>query len=96
MATGHNTDDIAATVLVNILRGNLDRSSRSTAKSKIVMTVYKKEIVMYAYFTKMLYFSRECLYARNAYRGILLKDMKKIDTTLIMNITHSGKSIKNN
>jgi cytoplasmic tRNA 2-thiolation protein 1 len=29
---------------------------------------YEKEIVMYAYFKKLDYFSTECIYAPNAYR----------------------------
>lgn len=49
---------------------------------------------MYAYFRKLVYFSTECSYAPNAYRGyarVLLKDLEKIDPTIIMNILHSGK-----
>lgn len=55
---------------------------------------YEKEIVMYAYFKKLVYFSTECVYAPNAYRGyarILLKDLEKVDPTIIMGIIHSGK-----
>ena len=31
---------------------------------------YEKEIVMYAYFKKLDYFSTECIYAPNAYRRV--------------------------
>lgn len=56
---------------------------------------YEKEIVMYAYYQKLVYFSTECVFAPNAYRGharVLLKDMEKIDPSIIMNIIHSGMS----
>lgn len=49
---------------------------------------------MYAYYQKLVYFSTECVFAPNAYRGharVLLKDMEKIDPAIIMNIIHSGK-----
>lgn len=50
---------------------------------------------MYAYFRKLVYFSTECVFAPNAYRGharILLKDLEKIDPAVIMNIIQSGLS----
>lgn len=103
MATGHNADDIAETVLMNILRGDLARLKRCTAivtdngdgipRVKPLKYTYEKEIVMYAYFKKLVYFSTECVFAPNAYRGharTLLKDLEKIDPSIIMNIIHSG------
>lgn len=48
---------------------------------------------MYAYFRKLIYFSTECVFAPNAYRGharALLKDLEKIDPSVIMNIIQSG------
>lgn len=56
---------------------------------------------MYAYFKKLVYFSTECVYAPNAYRGharTLLKDLEKIRPSVIMDILHSGEklSIKGN
>lgn len=57
---------------------------------------YEKEIVMYAYFRKLVYFSTECIFAPNAYRGharVLLKDLEKVDPSVIMNIIESGESL---
>jgi cytoplasmic tRNA 2-thiolation protein 1 len=47
-------------------------------RSKPFKYTYEKEIVMYAYYYKKLeYFSTECIYSPNAYRGhvrALIKD----------------------
>lgn len=58
---GHNADDIAETVIMNILRGDIARLRRCTAiatssdddgipRCKPLKYTYEKEIVMYAYF----------------------------------------------
>lgn len=55
--------------------------------------------MMYAYFRKLVYFSTECVFAPNAYRGharVLLKDMERIDPSVIMNVIHSGESLRIN
>lgn len=52
---------------------------------------------MYAHFKKLVYFSTECIYAPNAYRGharAFLKDLEKIQPSVIMDIIHSGEKIK--
>lgn len=109
LATGHNADDIAETILMNILRGDLARLNRCTSittdsgdgipRVKPLKYTFEKEIVMYAYFRKLVYFSTECVFAPNAYRGharVLLKDLEKIDPSVIMNIIQSGENLKVN
>ncbi|KAF6206891.1 hypothetical protein GE061_018127 [Apolygus lucorum] len=106
LATGHNADDIAETILMNIMRGDVARLQRCTSVSsesegsiprvKPLKYSYEKEIVMYAYFKRLVYFSTECIYAPNAYRGharAFLKDLEKIRPTAIMDIIHSGEQM---
>ncbi|CAG2110587.1 unnamed protein product [Medioppia subpectinata] len=109
ITTGHNADDIAETILMNILRGDIARLKRATnivtgcGDSEAESTIprvkpfkycYEKEIVMYAYFQKLDYFSTECIYAPNSYRGFartFLKDLESIRPSVILDIIHSGE-----
>ena len=66
-------------------------------RSKPFKYAYEKEIVMYAYFKQLDYFSTECIYSPNAYRGYArayLKDLEAIRPSSIIDIIQSGENLR--
>lgn len=91
-----------------MLRGDISRLGRCTAiktleqsehtvpRSKPFKYTYEKEIVMYAYFKKLDYFSTECIYSPNAYRGFARSFLKDLEAncrpSAILDIIKSGEA----
>nr|POF18418.1 cytoplasmic trna 2-thiolation protein 1 [Quercus suber] len=55
------------------------------------------EIYTYAYFKRLDYFSTECIYSPNAYRGFareFIKDLERIRPRAILDIIQSGEDFR--
>ncbi|KAL6779284.1 hypothetical protein ACKKBG_A11685 [Auxenochlorella protothecoides x Auxenochlorella symbiontica] len=107
IATGHNADDIAETVLLNFLRADLARLRRCPSiitgadstlpRVKPFKYVYEKEIVMYAYFKKLDYFSTECIYSPFAARGLareFIKDLEAARPRAIVDLISAAEDFR--
>jgi uncharacterized protein (TIGR00269 family) len=82
IATGHNLDDEAQTVLMNIMRGDSKRIARTNVprsrsieglipRIKPITEISERDIVAYAHQLELVYHDVPCPYAGEAYRNDL-------------------------
>lgn len=79
VATGHNLDDEAQTILINLMRGDLPRLLRNAPKPVIeregfvprikpLRYIPERESALYAYLREIPLYEAECRYVRNSMR----------------------------
>lgn len=82
IATAHNLDDEAQTILMNILRGDVERLIRTTKiehskekgfipRVKPMQYIPEKEIALYVYYNGMDIYSQECPFSSSSLRNEL-------------------------
>jgi len=87
-----------------VLRGDIARLGRCTdiitasstgiPRAKPFKFTYEKEIVLYAHFLELDYFSTECRYAPFAYRGAVrefMKDLERASSRALVDIVLAGE-----
>ena len=107
IAIGHNLDDEAQTVLMNILRGDSSRTLRTNVprtesiqglvpRVKPISELTERDIVAYAQHLSLLYHDVPCPYAEAAYRNdvrFFLNDMEYRRPGTLLAILHSSEAI---
>ena len=112
IATGHNGDDVAETILMNFLRGDVKRLEQckslrrekqleddAIVRIKPFSLLTQKEVVLYAHYLKLNYFSFECTYAGTAFRGnarMFLQETQIQFPSIVKNCVISNEQVKCN
>ena len=107
IATGHNLDDEAQTILMNILRGDSARIARTNVpressvdgfvpRIKPITEISERDVVAYAHHLKLPYHDVPCPYAEEAYRNdvrLFLNEMEYKRPGTLLATLRSGESM---
>jgi uncharacterized protein (TIGR00269 family) len=106
IATGHNLDDEAQSVLMNVLRGDLprltrntgtDRSSQFLPRIKPLAAITEKEIAVYLFVQGLFSVLPECPYTRYALRAevrTMLAGLERLHPGTMQHLIDSKKRIE--
>ncbi|KAL0237531.1 hypothetical protein PCE1_000927 [Barthelona sp. PCE] len=105
MCIGHNADDVGETLLLNFLRCDVNRLSNSTTvvtgdvitRIKPLLEVTQKDIILYAFHRRLRYFSTECPYACDAFRGVPREMIQMLTTNIpsaVFNLITTGDQVQ--
>jgi len=103
LAAGHNLDDETQTLLINLLKGDVDRIGRLmpihdqttrvlVPRIKPLRKVSEREVVLYAYYNGLEYQSRSCPYAAESIRSdvrLFLNEIEKKIPSVKHNLLHA-------
>lgn len=109
VTTGHNLDDESQTILMNILRGESIRISRTSRRRedsiegfvprvKPLTEISERDIVAYSYHLMLPYHDVPCPYASEAYRNDVRNFLNKMEYErpgTLLAVLRSGESIAN-
>jgi uncharacterized protein (TIGR00269 family) len=107
IATGHNLDDEAQTIFMNILRGDSARIARTNVprelsvdgfvpRIKPITEISERDVVAYAHYLKLPYHDVPCPYAEEAYRNDVrsfLNEMEHKRPGTLLATLRSGESM---
>jgi cytoplasmic tRNA 2-thiolation protein 1 len=71
-------------------------SNTNIKRSKPLKYAYEKEIVLYAHHKSLDYFSTECIYSPEAFRGsarALIKNLERVRPSAILDVVRSGEDM---
>ncbi len=108
LATAHNLDDESQTVIMNFLRADYIRALRTGPKLekihpgfiprvKPLIEIPEREIILYAYFSKLPLHSQTCPYAQDAFRNDVRAFLNKMELTrpeVKYNILHINNRLR--
>ncbi len=107
IATGHNLDDEAQTVLMNIMRGDSRRIVRTNVprnrsieglipRVKPISEISERDIVAYAHHLELVYHDAPCPYAGEAYRNdvrLFLNEMEHRRPGTLLAVLRSAEAM---